>query len=73
MKKYRCNLCGYIYEETEKEKFDELSDNYVCPICMGKKSNFEQISEIMLDKAPVNAVKIVGIDANRAMKNLIQE
>ena len=44
MKKYRCNLCGYIYEETEKEKFDELSDNYVCPICMGKKSNFEQIS-----------------------------
>lgn len=58
MKKYRCNLCGYIYEETEKEKFDELSDNYVCPICMGKKSNFEQISEIMLDKAPVNAVKI---------------
>ena len=35
MKKYLCNICGYIYdEETEGGvKFETLADDWVCPDC----------------------------------------
>lgn len=40
--KYLCSLCGYIYDEARGEphhgikpgtKFDDLPDDYVCPVC----------------------------------------
>lgn len=39
MKKYKCKICGYIIET------EELSDDYVCPICGVNKSHFELIEE----------------------------
>jgi rubredoxin len=40
--KYICAICGYVYDEEHGEphrgikpvtKFDDLPDNYVCPVC----------------------------------------
>jgi len=39
--KYECPACGYIYdEEKEGVKFDELPDDWVCPVCGEEKSDF---------------------------------
>lgn len=40
--KYVCNVCGFVFdEEAEGKKWEELGDDYVCPLCMVDKSNFE--------------------------------
>ena len=39
--KYECAACGYIYdEEQEGVKFEELPDDWVCPICGTEKVDF---------------------------------
>ena len=46
MKKYRCTICGYIYDETvEKIKFNDLPDDWACPLCGATKELFEEVSE----------------------------
>lgn len=46
MKKYRCVICGYIYDETkEKVKFEDLPDDWTCPLCGSPKSAFEEVIE----------------------------
>ena len=46
MKKYKCLLCGYIYDdEKEKIKFEDLSDDWKCPLCGADKSAFEEIKD----------------------------
>ena len=46
MKKYRCTVCGDIYDEaTEEMKFEELPDTWVCPICGVGKDMFEEVVE----------------------------
>ncbi len=46
MKKYRCLMCGYIYDE-EKEgiEFSDLPESWTCPMCGVAKSMFQEISE----------------------------
>ena len=42
--KYRCKICGYIYDDDiEKIKFEELPEDWVCPLCGAPKSMFEKI------------------------------
>ena len=42
--KYKCNACGYIYDETmEGVKFADLPDNWVCPLCGAEKEDFMEI------------------------------
>ena len=44
MNKYKCTVCGYIYdEEKEGVKFEDLPDTWVCPLCNVPKSMFEKI------------------------------
>ena len=46
MRKYRCTLCGYIYDDSkEKVKFVDLPDDWKCPACGAPKSLFEEIKE----------------------------
>jgi flavin reductase (DIM6/NTAB) family NADH-FMN oxidoreductase RutF/rubredoxin len=40
-KKYKCLICGYIYDGTEETNFADLSDDWRCPVCGVNKSNFE--------------------------------
>lgn len=43
MAKYRCKICGYIFdEEKENKKFEDLDS---CPICTAPKHLFEKIED----------------------------
>lgn len=41
---YKCKICGYVHDENKSStKFDELPDDWKCPICGRPKSDFEKI------------------------------
>jgi len=51
MAKYKCTVCGYIYDPKEGDTegdiapgtpFEELPDDWVCPVCGAPKSDFEK-------------------------------
>lgn len=50
MKKYVCNMCGYIYDPAEGDPdsdippgtaFEDLPEDWVCPVCGAEKDEFE--------------------------------
>jgi len=52
MDKYRCTVCGYIYDpevgdpDSDIEpgtSFDNLPDDWVCPLCGVAKDEFEKV------------------------------
>lgn len=44
MKKYRCKICGFVYDDAkENVKFEDLPDDWKCPICGAPKTMFEEI------------------------------
>lgn len=44
--KYRCKICGYIYDDdAEGVKFEDLPEDWICPICGESKSEFYLIKE----------------------------
>ncbi len=46
MKKYVCQLCGYVYdEEAEGVKWENLPEDWVCPLCGVGKDQFQEIDE----------------------------
>jgi rubredoxin len=51
MKKYVCDVCGYVYDEAKGDpdngiaagtKFEDLPDDFVCPLCGVDKDNFSE-------------------------------
>lgn len=39
--RYQCSICGYIYDDSkEKIKFEDLPDNWTCPMCGVGKDKF---------------------------------
>ena len=41
--KYVCEICGYVYdEEAEGVAFNNLPDDYACPLCGVGKDQFTQ-------------------------------
>ncbi len=44
--KYKCEICQWIYdEEVEGTPFEELPDDYLCPVCNAPKDMFTLIEE----------------------------
>lgn len=52
MKSYRCVICDYVYDPALGDPdsgiaagtlFEDIPDDWVCPICGADKSNFEAI------------------------------
>ena len=52
MGKYVCSICGYIYDEATGipeagiapgTKWEDLPDDWVCPICGASKAEFEKL------------------------------
>ncbi len=45
MAKYECEVCGYVYDPLENENilFENLTDDWVCPLCGAGKDQFEEI------------------------------
>jgi len=44
-KKYKCLICGHIYDPAENNEADlaSLSDDWACPVCGVNKNNFEPV------------------------------
>jgi flavin reductase (DIM6/NTAB) family NADH-FMN oxidoreductase RutF/rubredoxin len=51
MDKYVCKVCGYVYDPEKGDpdngiepgtKFEELPDDWVCPVCGARKEDFEK-------------------------------
>jgi rubredoxin len=54
MTKYICKVCGYIYDPEIGDEdggiapgtaFDDIPDDWVCPVCSASKSDFELYEE----------------------------
>ena len=46
MAKYKCIMCGYIYDDDKEDvKFEDLPEDWVCPMCFSPKSDFQKITE----------------------------
>jgi rubredoxin len=52
MDKWKCKVCGYIYDPEKGDPdgsippntpFETLSDDWVCPVCGAPKDMFEKI------------------------------
>jgi rubredoxin len=52
MEKYRCTVCGYVYDPEEGDSasgakpgtaFEDLPEDWTCPVCGAQKSEFEKI------------------------------
>lgn len=52
MKKYVCNVCGWEYDEAlgdpehgiaQGTKFEDLPEDFVCPLCKVGKDNFSEL------------------------------
>jgi rubredoxin len=52
MKKYRCIVCGYVYDPEEGDPdsgimpgtpFEDIPDNWSCPVCGVAKADFVPI------------------------------
>jgi len=52
MSKYQCGICGYIYDPDEGDEdggidpgtpFENLPDDWACPVCGAAKREFERI------------------------------
>lgn len=49
MKKYTCNICGYVYDPAVGDSengikagtpFEKLPNDWACPVCGASKSDF---------------------------------
>jgi len=54
MAKYKCSVCGYIYDPQLGDPdggikpgtpFEEIPDDWVCPVCGASKDQFEKLEE----------------------------
>ncbi len=62
--KYRCSICGYVYDEAkEGVSFAELPDDWQCPLCGAPKSAFEPLEEVAAAPAPPVAEQEKAVDA----------
>jgi len=52
MQKYKCSVCGYVYDPVKGDDtkgippntpFEKLPDNWVCPVCGVGKDMFEKV------------------------------
>ncbi len=44
MVKWRCKVCGWIYDEDkENTPFEQLPDNWRCPRCNAPKNKFVKL------------------------------
>ncbi len=54
MDKYECTVCGYIYDPELGDpdggiapgtRFEEIPDDWVCPVCGAAKSEFKKVED----------------------------
>ncbi|MCR5491600.1 MAG: rubredoxin [Bacilli bacterium] len=75
--KYICQICGYVYDDdVEKVPFEQLPDDWTCPLCGAAKSDFrkeeplekpkQEEGPIESDDVPLNAGELSTVCSNLA-------
>ena len=77
--KYICQICGYVYDDAkEKVPFEELPDDWKCPLCGAAKSDFKPeangdekkvvtaIEQVEADLEKLSAGQLVALCSNLA-------
>ncbi len=53
MDKWKCTVCGYVYNPEEGDAdggiapntpFEDIPDDWVCPVCGASKDQFEKVA-----------------------------
>ncbi|MGN1013322.1 MAG: glutamate synthase-related protein [Clostridia bacterium] len=72
MAKYQCQLCGHIYDE-EKEgiKFEDLPDDWKCPMCFAPKNMFKLVEEENNDSK--KEIKSIQDKSENKLENYLKE
>ena len=52
MAKFKCSVCGYIFEETEEKKFKDLKQCHVCKQPASVFVRIEEEEEVQAQKSP---------------------
>jgi glutamate synthase domain-containing protein 2 len=53
MAKYICSVCEYVHDEEKTgQKWVDLPDDWVCPVCDSPKSYFSELAESGVDSQP---------------------
>ena len=61
MARFECSVCGYVYDETkEGNRWEELPDDWKCPICGATKSQFDPVGGGQAQPAAVAAAASRG-------------
>mgnify|MGYP005759246859 CR=1 FL=1 len=53
MKQYICSICGYVFDEAKDGKWENLPDDWKCPICGAGKDAFRTKEKPVATTAPV--------------------
>ena len=61
MKQYICSICGYIYDEEKNGKWEELANDWRCPICGAGKEVFNPREET---PATTESIPVPEVDAS---------
>ncbi len=52
MQKYKCTICGFVYDPEEGDPdggispgtaFEDIPENWICPVCGVRKADFEPV------------------------------
>ena len=85
MKKYVCTICGFIYDEamgipesgiSPETKWEELADDWICPLCSASKENFEEQAEkneseeVAIDENNEELVELLNAEMSALFSNL---
>lgn len=76
MSVYRCEVCDYLYnEEKEGVKWEDLADDWTCPVCGSPKSYFKAIEEAasVVAAGAVSSVKPRSVGEYRRSFDDIEE
>ncbi len=80
MKKYVCVVCGYVYDPEKGDPdsgiapgtpFEEIPDDWTCPICGVSKENFEPYEEeITIEEKKKDTFSAENLNYNEIVKNV---
>lgn len=61
MSQYVCSICGYVYDEAmETMKWEDVSEDWLCPLCSATKSEFYKQDEFN-DNETSKVVSIIEV------------
>ncbi len=69
---YECNICHYLYDDENPVPFEELPDDWTCPICHASKNQF-QAHDMPKPEAKAEPVAAEALDYPKELARVSSE